>query len=635
MSINKGFKMGLREGNEFTNNMYVIIFSLLGFVAFEFLTMSFQVLSGNILINVLVGMIQLLAVVIVNLLFGKMGFGISIITNILQIGLFAYDYYHYARTTSAVLIAFAFCAILINITIQFFLDTIYARMFRVKNLYNQTRERLFMVTEENKRRHKVASDEPPKPEETKIIAKHSEDIERRNEMTSVTLNLDPLTTLPNRTRIVNYLEAWIDDCTSMMQSGGGVSKQKNYNIHLAYMVITNFDRLLHTLGHHKLDLFIQCVAHRLRDAASPSDLIGRVETGEFIIITKRDVTEEDFKSYISGLSEIVINSFTNSDIAIPISTATGVAIFPDDARFSGDLINCAEYAVINGASSSAGEKTTYTLFSSVNDDNHNLYATTSDKDRKDKIESLFVNAFSKKEFFITYQPQYNQKNKLIGFEAFIRWNSPELGIVRAADFMAIAEKTGLIYQLGQFSLESGIKFLSKLNTLNKDLKLTVNFSALELKFGNTPGVLADLISKYGVNPANVIVDIPEECLMASFDTAKPTLNYIASTGVTMTLDNFGRGYSSLNNIPLLPISTIKIDGFFTKNIHTDRSAQIITSSIINLMHEIDINVCATGVGSKEQYDKLSSYGCDFYQGALCGNALEENEALKLASSLEV
>lgn len=626
--------MGLREGNEFTSNMYVIIFSLLGFVAFEFMTMSFQILSGNVLINVIVGMLQLLAAVIVNLLFGKMGFGLSIITNLLQIGLFSYDYFKYGRTTSAVLIAFAFSAILINITIQFFLDTIYARMFRVKNLYNQTRERLFMVTEENKRRHKAASNEPPKAEENKIIAKHSEEIERRNEIASVTLNLDPLTTLPNRTKIVNYLENWIDDATSMMQSGGGVSKHKNYNIRLAYMVITNFDRLLHTMGHHKLDLFIQCVAHRLRDAASSYDILGHVETGEFILISRRDISDEEFANYITSLSEIVINSFVTGDVKLPIATSTGVAIFPNDARFSGDLINCAEYAVINGASSCAGMSTTYTLFSSVNDDNHNLYATNSNTERNQKIESLFINAFAKNEFFITYQPQYNQKNKLIGFEAFIRWNSPELGIVRANDFMAIAEKTGLIYQLGQFSLESGLKFLSKLNALNKDLKLTLNFSALELKFGNTPGSLADLISKYGINPANVIVDIPEECLMSSFDTVKPTLNYIASTGVTMTLDNFGRGYSSLNNIPLLPISTIKIDGFFTKNINTDKSAQIITSSIINLMHEIDINVCATGVGSQEQYDKLFSYGCDFYQGKLCGEALEETEAFKLVSSLE-
>lgn len=620
--------MGLREGNEFTNNIYVIMFSLVGFVALEFATMSFQILNGDIFINVFVGMLQLLAAVIVNLLFGRIGFITAIITSILQIGLFSYDYIHYFRNSSAVLVAFALSAILLNFVIQFFLDSVYSRMFRVKNLYNQTRERLFKVTEENS---KKANEKPVE----KIIVKHDESVAKRNEIKSVTLNLDPLTTLPNRTKIIKHLEDWIDDSTSMMQSGGGVNKNSDYSVSLIYLVFNNFDKLLHSLGHRKLDLYIQCTAHKLREVASPSDIVGRIEAGEFAIVTKRQLSKEEMRDYCKTLSDVIINSFKCEDSEITVNTTAGIASFPHDARFSGDLLNCAEYAVSEIASRTGGTQNTIEWFSNVNEgEKHNLYALTNDKERLAKIEKLLPSAIEKKQIYLAYQPQYNSKNELVGFESFLRWNSPELGNLKAGEFIPAAETTGLIYKLGQYSIDTGLKFLSKVNALNKSIKLTLNFSALELKFGDTPGVLADLMSRYNINPANVTVDIPEECLVSSFDMVKPTLGYISSLGITMNLDNFGRGYSSLNNIPLLPISSIKIDGYFTKNVNNDKNTQVITSSIINLMHEIDINVCATGVGSKEQYEKLLGYGCDYFQGQEFGGAISEQDALKLVSSVE-
>lgn len=623
--------MGLKEGNEFTNNIYVISFSIIGFIAFELATMSFQILSGNTLVNVFIGMLQLVGAVVVNLLFGKIGFTISVITSLLQIGLFSYDYYYYNfRQSSAFMIAFALSAILINIVIQFFLDTVYTRMFRVKSLYNQTRERLFKITEENHNKRKTDLE---KQNETKIIVKHDENVAVRNEIASVTMHLDELTTLPDRTRIIRHLDELIDDSTSMMQSGGGINKDKSFSVHVIYVAITNFDRLLHLLGHHKLDLYIQFAAHKLREQASPSDLVGRVEAGEFVVVTKRTLSKEELEDYANKFSSIIISAFKNDSVALQISTSIGISCFPGDARFSGDLLNCAEYAVSRGASIVAGNENICTWFSDVNDARHSLYAENPDKERTSKIEKCFATAFDKKEIFVVYQPQYNSRNELVGFEALLRWNSPELGLVKASEFMSVAEQSGLIYKLGQYTLETSMRFMNKVNALNKKLKLTINFSSMELKYGNTPGALADLMSKYSINPSNIIVDIPEECLVSSFDTAKPTLNYISSLGVSMTLDNFGRGYSSLNNIPLLPISTIKIDGFFTKNIHEDKTIQIITSSIINLMHEIDINVCATGVGSKEQLEKLQEYGCDLFQGQVCGEPMSERDILKMVSEM--
>lgn len=637
--------MGLREGNEFTNNASVIAFSLVGFVIVELMTISVQVIGGDATVKFFIAMLQLIAIVFINFLFGKVGFAVTTVMSILKIGLFSYECIVYDRPSAPALLIFAIAAILISLVIQFFLDTIYSRMFRVKNLYNSTRERLLNMSEENRR--KLAHESVTK--DNKIIAKHDEEVALRQEISNYTTNLDPVTTLPNRTKLISFLEDWIDDCNSMMQSGGGISKNTDQSVHLIYIAVTNADRLLHSVGHRKLDLFIQCVAQRLRDASFPSDIVGRVEAIEFIILSKRNFAEGELDAYCKNLQEVMNNSFRNVDVELDIYSSVGVASFPEDARFSGDLINRAEFAVAAGAASTAGLANSTTYYKDVKDTpirNNSTMPVTIEvpsaarfekdsEERKEKIAKLFNGAFDRNEFYMVYQPEYNASKKLVGFEAFLRWENPELGILKASEFMPLAEQTGIIYKLGQFSIESSLKFLSKLNMLNKDLKLSLNFSALELKFGNTPGTLADLLSRYSINPKNVIVDIPEECLISAFETVKPAIGYISSLGVTMNLDNFGRGYSSLNSIPLLPISAIKIDGYFTKEISSDKSAQVITSSIIDIMHEIDICVCATGVGSEEQYEMLRKYGCDYFQGRVLSEPITETEVFKLVTSMEI
>ena len=601
--------MGLKEGNEFTDDIRVIFCSLVGF-AVLFCTIDYiQLITSNPYIAIGLSVVQLLACIIVNMLFGRLGFGVAVAMSVIQIGIFTFDYVKIGGTSRIAVIFFAIAAILINITLLIFMGTVYSRMFRVKKLYNQARNQLFTKEDE--------SPQPLKNEVDRTIIKAD-----RKAMGTI----DPLTTLPNRFKLLEEVEGWIDDKISLMQSGGGVSGSFDESVTVIYLKIWNYTDILYHLGHHPTDLFIQHLAHRLREDAHPHDLLGRVTTGEFIVAAKRDMSREALMSYVESLIGTVNMSFTSKGIKIPVRICAGCASFPTDARYSGELLSCAEHAMIEGARNEPDDKNPVTLYSELVNPEFTSRTSGLDPATATKMEIFLPSAIRNNEVYVVYQPQYNIEGQLNGFESFLRWDNDELGTCDALDFLQVAEKTGTIYDLGNLSLRCAAETLAKINEIDPTLKMTMNLSSTELKYGDTPGTLADLISRYKLNPQNIIIDIPEECLTSSFDAVRPAINYIASLGVSMTLDNFGRGYSSLNNIPLLPIKGIKLDSYFTRNLNkSDVYMSVLTASIIELMHEIDIFVCATGVGSDSIFNALRDYGCDFYQGAFLSKPIKADE----------
>ncbi len=602
--------MGLKEGNEFTNDIRVVFCSLVGFAVAFCVAVTVQLVLVNPYIKIGLAVVQILGCVVVNMLFGRLGFGISTSINILQIFIFVMDFIRFGDKSSLAIVFFDVAAILICISLQIFMGTVYSRMFRVKKLYNQARNQLFSATEENRSSSSGRSDVD------RTVIKQ----DRKNPQ-----NLDPLTALPNRYKVIGEVENWIDDKLSLMQSGGGINRSVDTSITVIYFNIENYNDILYKLGHHPTDLFIQKLAHKLREEAHPHDLLGRVAAGEFVIAAKRSIPREVLLKYIDSLTETIKRSFSYGKTSIPIRVCAGCASFPDDARFAGDLLSCAEHALVSGARLSGGNDSVM-LYSELSDPSFTAHGTVLEPEVFAKMEKALPLAIKNNEVYVVYQPQYNIEGELTGFEAFLRWKNSELGTFNALDFLQIAEKTGTIYDLGHFSIQCAIMTLAMINDLDPKLKMTVNLSSSELKNGDIPGLLADLIGRYRIMPENLIVDIPEECLTTSFDMVRPAINYIASLGVSMTLDNFGRGYSSLNNIPLLPVKGIKLDSNFTKNVGSgDEDMSVLTASIIDLMHEIDIYVCATGVGSRELFQKLRDYNCDFYQGAFLSKPIPDKE----------
>jgi EAL domain-containing protein (putative c-di-GMP-specific phosphodiesterase class I) len=192
-------------------------------------------------------------------------------------------------------------------------------------------------------------------------------------------------------------------------------------------------------------------------------------------------------------------------------------------------------------------------------------------------------------------------------------------------FIAAAENTGYMRRIGKFSMLESLKTLTEINRIRPELTMTVNISANQLKEENFVRSFASTVAASECDIRNIILDLPEESLITELSDIRSVIEQLASTGVRIALDNFGRGYSSFNAIPLLPVSVLKLDGNFTSDLAGNSDVRILTASAIDLMHDTDIKVCATGVGDKEQFDILAGYGCDTFQGQYLGSFLRAEE----------
>ena len=184
-------------------------------------------------------------------------------------------------------------------------------------------------------------------------------------------------------------------------------------------------------------------------------------------------------------------------------------------------------------------------------------------------------------------------------------------------------------------MENSLTALANINKINPKLTMNINISNYQLREADFIQSFSNIVSSTECNVDNLILDLQEESLITSLADIRMTIEELATTGVKMALDNFGRGYSSFNAIPLLPVSILKLDGNFTSGLATDATVRILTRSAISLMHDIDISVTATGVGQEDQFDILVGSGCDKFQGLFMGPAIitEDLEAFILKSKV--
>ena len=252
----------------------------------------------------------------------------------------------------------------------------------------------------------------------------------------------------------------------------------------------------------------------------------------------------------------------------------------------------------------------------------------------EELRDLLGQALENKEIYMVYQPVFDKDKNVTGLEAFIRWNSSAFGMINNYEFLAAAEKTGRIYEIGEYSIKTALDKLKEINKEFPDLTMTVNISSIQLRNSDIESSFSNIARESGCDLKNVIVDIPEESLLSNFPLIQPILEKLSYLGVTMALDNFGRGYSSLNNIPLLPISMVKLDGHFTSDLKSGSSSRALTDSIIALLNEIDVPVDATGVGNADQYKALVEFGCTYFQGKFLCDPMKGDEVISFLRKIE-
>ena len=567
---------------------------------FLFLALCAFQLMVSTLTRFFLGISLMLLSFMLSVFLGKLGFYISFVLNFMQCLIYTYEYLKFGNQYAAFLAAIAFTTMMVNLLMQYYITRIAAKITRIAK--DQREER-------GRRINKELEEEMFK--RTSLIVSHDRSGSSSEVNEAIGLNiassLDPLTTLPGRDMITDRISRLIaDDINAQRESNIPDNECSPFTI--IYLALDNSEIICRRIGHNSMDLFIQNMAHKIREAADPADMVARIVDADFLILERRKLPQKELNEYADKLMREASRAFEAGSDSMNVHISYGFAMYPQDSRNASELIIKAEEAML-GTSSSERMLSGDNIFDGMS---------------KEDITTVFDNAIKNGDIYMVYQPCYSSERELLGFEAFMRFEKDE-SFVSPQVFIAAAENTGYMRRIGKFSMLESLNMLSEINKINPKLTMGVNISANQLKEENFVRSFMSTVAAADCDIKNIILDLPEESLITELSGIRSVIEELAGTGVRIALDNFGRGYSSFNAIPLLPVSVLKLDGNFTSDLANNSDVRILTASAIDLMHDTDIRVCATGVGEEDQFEILSGYGCDAFQGKYLGSVMRSDD----------
>jgi len=406
-------------------------------------------------------------------------------------------------------------------------------------------------------------------------------------------HFDNLTGLPNRSSLLEHL----DDLIEQRQSFA-----------VLHLDINRLKLINDSLGHHIGDLLLKQVAAMLTDTARHANYIAHLTGDEFVILlTPNEIFGGDLQHQIQDtLSDVLDRFYAPFHIgphSINTSASIGIAQYPDNGRRAERLLRAADTAV----SHAKRNNMRFTFY----DASMNVQLL-----HRLKLEHQLAGALEREEFELYYQPQFDTvNNRIVGCEALLRWHSPELGLVSPAEFIPVAEETGLIVPIGAWVLRQACQDMADL--IGSGFKLShmaVNLSAAQFLSADLVPMVADTLQISGLNPKQLQLEITESIVIDDLRNTLEVLQQLRELGTSLALDDFGTGYSSLSYLKQLPIDKLKIDRSFIKHIEEDRSDAAIAEAIINMAEALNLDVIAEGVESEGQINGLQQINCNEIQG---------------------
>jgi diguanylate cyclase (GGDEF)-like protein len=417
--------------------------------------------------------------------------------------------------------------------------------------------------------------------------------------------------------------AYYDSLTGLMNKlslyeRSQISATEDERAALLFVDIDNFKYVNDTLGHAFGDKLIVKVCERLMTLLKADCSLYRLSGDEFIITMNRIEGREQAEEYASFILENFRKDFDSLGSNLHISLSIGIAICPDHGRELEQLLKFADIAMYKAKE--AGRKS-YMVY----DQQMNEVFT-----ERIMIEKHLQGALDEKEFELYYQPQLDiATNKITGFEALLRWNSPVLGRVSPLKFIKVAEDTHFIIPLGTWVLQTACEFLKRLeNSGYQGLTVSVNISILQLLQEDFLKIVEEALIIHDIKPEYLELEITESILMESFDRIISRLERLRDKKIRIALDDFGKGYSSLSYLKQLPITTMKVDKSFIDYITNDNQDDLI-GHIISIGKNMGMDVVAEGVEEQCQLDYLTLHECDKIQGYLFCKPLPEEEIMNL------
>lgn len=388
---------------------------------------------------------------------------------------------------------------------------------------------------------------------------------------------------------------------------------------LLFIDVDHLKNINDTMGHAFGDQLIIKVSERLTSLLSDGCSIYRLSGDELIIIMQGIKGKEDAEEFASIILAGFKEEFIVLDSTLHISLSIGIAMYSEHGSDIEELLKYADIAMFRAKVTS---RNTYVVYDQLMKE---VFT------ERVNIEKHLHTALRNSEFEIHYQPQLDlTSNRITGLEALLRWKSPELGSVSPLKFIKIAEDIHLIIPLGAWVLRNACAFLQKLHKKGyADLSVSVNVSMLQLLQVDFSDMVLGILESFELKPEYLELEITESILMESFETIGLKLEELSERGVRIALDDFGKGYSSLNYLKQLPISTLKIDKLFIDNISYESDENILTGHIVTIGKSMGMCVIAEGVERQEQLEYLVRHGCDKIQGYYFSKPVPEAEVIKL------
>ncbi|MEZ2231481.1 putative bifunctional diguanylate cyclase/phosphodiesterase [Microcoleus sp.] len=422
---------------------------------------------------------------------------------------------------------------------------------------------------------------------------------------------DSLTNLPNRSLLREKLSQLLNEQTELSEF-----------IPVVTLSLDRINRINSTLGHHIGDLVICSIAQRLNNCTNKINLVARLEAAEFALVLEPVKDKQDAVKIVHSILEIVAQAIIVESSEVYLTASIGISLYPGDGRDAEDLLKNA-YTAMYYAQEKGGN-------------NYQFHARNIATNSINKLaqEISLRNALKRSEFEVYYEPKVEIKSgKIVGAEALVRWNHPEMGRVSPGEFIPMAEEMGLIAPLGEWVLETACRQTQAWQAQGLGpLRVAVNVSARQFDQKNLTQRVSQILTETGLDPKYLELELTESLVLQDETAVSQAFSVWKKMGIRVAIDDFGTGYASLSYSKRFPFDVLKIDKSFIRNITEDRQNAAITIAIIQMGHSMNMTVVAEGVEDEQELAFLCTHDCDEIQGYFFSKALPQDEFEALLKS---
>lgn len=428
-----------------------------------------------------------------------------------------------------------------------------------------------------------------------------------NSMMDTITNLtyyDSLTLLPNRMLFTASLDVELERAA-----------RQDSKLAILVLDIDKFESINNTLGHTAGDKLLKSLADKIRILVDHSHMVSHIGEDRFAVLFKNFENKNEVIKLANEIRNIVKQPWIVDEHNFYITACIGMAFYPEDGENSKSLFKNAFSAMQKAKKRGR--------------DNYDMYEPSINARLLEQLnlDSSMHHALDNDEFSLHYQPQINAVSKeLVGCEALIRWNHPELGMISPFNFIPVAEANGLIITIGRWVLYTACKQNKQWQDMGrKPIYISVNLSAVQLIQEGFVDMVSEVLAETALSPEYLELEITESVAVKNPEYITSILQRLKNMGIRIALDDFGTGYSSLNYLKNFAITTLKIDRCFIMDINDNPTNAAIVSTILAMGHNLKLSVTAEGVETKEQYEALRDKGCDVIQGYYFSKPLPKNE----------